>query len=137
MAEEEAHRKGSPPTHPDAVQGADGRWSNPDNTPLPVSASDLERYTYCPMSWYLATKGVSGQSEAIEKGKQQHQAIHDSMMDLKEHQFEAKRNLLIWQWWYAIIVVLLIDTMAMQYICLLYTSPSPRDRSLSRMPSSA
>ena len=23
------------------------------------------------------------------------------------------------------------------YICLLYTSPSPRDRSLSRMPSSA
>ena len=24
-----------------------------------------------------------------------------------------------------------------QYICLLYTSPSPRDRSLSRMPSSA
>ena len=25
----------------------------------------------------------------------------------------------------------------MLYICLLYTSPSPRDRSLSRMPSSA
>ena len=27
--------------------------------------------------------------------------------------------------------------LAMPYICLLYTSPSPRDRSLSRMPSSA
>ena len=27
--------------------------------------------------------------------------------------------------------------MAKQWICLLYTSPSPRDRSLSRMPSSA
>ena len=27
--------------------------------------------------------------------------------------------------------------MALLYICLLYTSPSPRDRSLSRMPSSA
>ena len=27
--------------------------------------------------------------------------------------------------------------MRMHYICLLYTSPSPRDRSLSRMPSSA
>ena len=25
----------------------------------------------------------------------------------------------------------------MNYFCLLYTSPSPRDRSLSRMPSSA
>lgn len=116
MAEKGTGGKGSPPTHPDAVQSSDGRWSNPDNTPLPVSASDLERYTYCPMSWYLATKGVSGQSEAIEKGKQQHQAIHDSMMDLKGYQFEAKRNLLVWQWWYAIIVVLLIDTVAMQYI---------------------
>ena len=25
----------------------------------------------------------------------------------------------------------------LEYVCLLYTSPSPRDRSLSRMPSSA
>ena len=81
-----------------------------------MSASDLERYTYCPMSWYLAAQGVSGQSLAIEKGLEQHQAIHESMMSLKGHQFEAKRNLLIWQWWYAVIVVLLIDTLAIQYI---------------------
>ena len=30
-----------------------------------------------------------------------------------------------------------IDYQALSYYCLLYTSPSPRDRSLSRMPSSA
>ena len=30
-----------------------------------------------------------------------------------------------------------IDFKARYYICLLYTSPSPRDRSVSRMPSSA
>ena len=29
------------------------------------------------------------------------------------------------------------STLVFSYICLLYTSPSPRDRSLSRMPSSA
>ena len=29
------------------------------------------------------------------------------------------------------------DTMINHYICLLYTSPSPRDRTRSRMPSSA
>ena len=29
------------------------------------------------------------------------------------------------------------DAIAQEYICLLYTSPSPRDVSLSRMPSSA
>ena len=32
---------------------------------------------------------------------------------------------------------LAIDTEAMGLICLLYTSPSPRDATLSRMPSSA
>lgn len=116
MAEEGKGAKGSPPTHPEAKQDADGRWCSTDGKPLPVSASDIERYTYCPMSWHLATMGVSGQSAAIEKGKEQHQAIHESMMNLKGHQFEAKRNLLIWEWWYAIIVVLLIDTVAIQYI---------------------
>ena len=116
MSDDEGTSNGSPPTHPDAEQDRDGRWRLPDGTPLPVSASDLERYTYCPMSWYLAAQGVSGQSQAIEKGLEQHQAIHESMMSLKGHQFEAKRNLLIWQWWYAVIVVLLIDTLAIQYI---------------------
>ena len=116
MSDDEGRLNRSPPTHPDAEQDRDGRWRLPDGTPLPVSASDLERYTYCPMSWYLAAQGVSGQSQAIEKGLEQHQAIHESMMSLKGHQFEAKRNLLIWQWWYAVIVVLLIDTLAIQYI---------------------
>ena len=116
MPDDEGRLNGSPPTHPDAEQDRDGRWRLTDGTPLPVSASDLERYTYCPMSWYLAAQGVSGQSQAIEKGLEQHQAIHESMMSLKGHQFEAKRNLLIWQWWYAVIVVLLIDTLAIQYI---------------------
>ena len=116
MPDDEGRLNGSPPTHPDAEQDRDGRWRLPDGPPLPVSASDLERYTYCPMSWYLASQGISGQSQAIEKGLEQHQAIHESMMSLKGHQFEAKRNLLIWQWWYAVIVVLLIDTLAIQYI---------------------
>ena len=33
--------------------------------------------------------------------------------------------------------VLTLDNLPQPYFCLLYTSPSPRDRSLSRMPSSA
>ena len=34
-------------------------------------------------------------------------------------------------------IVYNVDKVANGYICLLYTSPSPRDRSVSRMPSSA
>ena len=37
----------------------------------------------------------------------------------------------------AVPLVGLFVVFLMSYVCLLYTSPSPRDRSLSRMPSSA
>ena len=38
---------------------------------------------------------------------------------------------------YVIMLLLLVGALAVIYDCLLYTSPSPRDLSTSRMPSSA
>ena len=107
---------GSPPTHPEATQDDEGRWRMPDGRPLPVSASDLERFTYCPMSWHLSATGTSGTSEAIEQGIAEHRSIHEAIVSFGEHRFQTRRNLLIWEWWYAVIVVLLIDTLAFQYI---------------------
>ncbi|RJU98241.1 MAG: Dna2/Cas4 domain-containing protein [Candidatus Poseidoniales archaeon] len=103
---------GSEATHPDAVEGEDGYWRGPDGVALKVSASDLERYTYCPLSWHLATSGHEGKSDAIEEGKQRHMEIHESMETMEMYRLKAKRNLLIWQWWFGIIVLLLIDTIA-------------------------
>ena len=40
-------------------------------------------------------------------------------------------------WFFAMSRIPLADVTAMNYICLLYTSPSPRDKRQSRMPSSA
>ena len=34
-------------------------------------------------------------------------------------------------------LILAVDVLALYIVCLLYTSPSPRDRQKSRMPSSA
>ena len=116
MSEDKGGINGSNPTHREAIQGEDGRWRTTDGKPLPVSASDLERFTYCPMSWHLAATGTSGESSAIDAGIKEHKAIHESIMDFKTHQFQAKRNLLILEWWYGIILVLLVDTLAMQYI---------------------
>mgnify|MGYP002865367876 FL=1 len=116
MSEKKRGTEGSSPTHRDAMKGEDGRWRTAKGKPLPVSASDLERFTYCPVSWHLAATGTTGKSSAIDRGIQKHQAIHESMMDFKGHQFRAKRNLLILEWWYAIILVLLVDTLAVQYI---------------------
>ena len=80
-------------------QREDGYWVNLQGIALPVSASDLERHTYCPLSWQLSKAGVSGEGDALKKGRRAHDQIHEN--------------------------------------CLLYTSPSPRDGLLSRMPSSA
>ena len=46
---------------------------------------------------------------------------------------EKLANRIVW-WGF---IPLLMASLLMQLVCLLYTSPSPRDRSLSRMPSSA
>ncbi|MDP6199207.1 MAG: hypothetical protein QF531_00410, partial [Candidatus Poseidonia sp.] len=104
--------KGSEATHPDAAEGEDGYWREPTGTALKVSASDLERYTYCPLSWHLSTSGHEGKSDAIEEGKQRHMEIHESMEAMEMHRLKARRNLLIWQWWFGIIVLLLVDTIA-------------------------
>ena len=52
------------PTDPNATVDAEGYWKRENGDCLPVSASDLERYTYCPLSWSLAAHGHAGQGEA-------------------------------------------------------------------------
>ena len=57
--------------------------------------------------------------------------------------YPTPKNLNYWWTFGGILTFCLITqivtglTLAMHYICLLYTSPSPRDGLLSRMPSSA
>ena len=58
---------GTPPTHADATEGNDGYWRNERGEPLNVSASDLERFTYCPLSWHLAATGHAGKVRPLTK----------------------------------------------------------------------
>ena len=48
-----------------ANRSDDGTWRDENGIALPVSASDLERHEYCPLSWALSRQGNSGQGEAI------------------------------------------------------------------------
>ena len=43
-------------TFSEGSEGPDGFYLDSEGSPLPVSASELERYTYCPVSWRLAKK---------------------------------------------------------------------------------
>ena len=97
------------PTHPQAILSEEGFWRDEKGEFLAVSASDLERYTYCPLSWSLATRGHAGKGKEIVKGQEDHKKIHEVYSKYEMLRIQTKRNLIIWQWWYAIILVLVID----------------------------
>ena len=107
----------------DAKLCKDGFWRDSKNSPLRVSASDIERHAYCPMSWSLARQGNSGQGEAIEEGKNKHAEIHKKVLEFQEKQILFKRHLLIWTWWFTVIIALIIDSIAFIVIDDIVVSP--------------
>jgi CRISPR/Cas system-associated exonuclease Cas4 (RecB family) len=107
----------------DAKLCKDGFWRDSENKPLKISASDIERHAYCPMSWSLARQGNSGQGEAIIDGKEKHAKIHKKVTEFQEKQIQFKRHLLIWTWWFSVIIALVIDSIAFIVIDDIIVSP--------------
>ena len=107
----------------DAKLCKDGFWRDSKNSPLRISASDIERHAYCPMSWSLARQGNSGQGEAIFDGKEKHAEIHKKVTEFQEKQIQFKRHLLIWTWWFTVIIALVIDSIAFIVIDDILVSP--------------
>tara|TARA_B100000767_G_scaffold251303_1_gene254215 strand:- start:36 stop:1214 length:1179 start_codon:yes stop_codon:yes gene_type:complete len=94
-----------------AVESDDGFWRNKEGEALHVSASDLERHAYCPLSWSLARDGKTGRGEAISAGREKHAEIHEKVSGYKLKQNELKRALVIWSWWFAIIIIFISDAL--------------------------
>ena len=92
-----------------AEESDDGFWRDVNENSLHVSASDLERHAYCPLSWSLARDGNTGRGEAISAGREKHAAIHEKVKGFKEKQNELRRALIIWSWWFAIIIIFISD----------------------------
>ncbi|MGB2267585.1 MAG: CRISPR-associated protein Cas4, partial [Candidatus Poseidoniaceae archaeon] len=110
-------------TFTDAKRGPDGFYIDDSGTALPVSASDLERFMYCPLSWQLAKEGASGIGEAVEEGIEKHKEIHGEMSEFQEALIRMRRSLLIWSWWFGIIIAFAIDAFAFLYIDDMMNSP--------------
>jgi len=47
----------------------------PGKEVMGYSAADVERYVYCPLSWALARRGMSGVDEALQRGEADHAAV--------------------------------------------------------------
>ena len=99
-----------------AKKSKDGFWRDSNNSLLRVSASDIERHAYCPLSWELAKKGNSGQGEAVELGKSKHAEIHEIVSEFKSKQSQFRRQMIIWTWWFTVIIAIVIDSVAIMMI---------------------
>ncbi|RJU99246.1 MAG: Dna2/Cas4 domain-containing protein [Candidatus Poseidoniales archaeon] len=116
MAEESLVSNGSKNGPYEARLHNDDIWRDESGVALRLSASDLERHEYCPLSWALSREGNSGQGEAIEAGIQKHAEIHAQMEAFKQMKFKSRRATIIWTWWFSITVVFVIDGLAFNYI---------------------
>ena len=47
-----------------------------------ISASEMERYGYCPLSWHLDLKGIDAEGEEVDTGVAKHKEIGTSLKDL-------------------------------------------------------
>ena len=99
-----------------AKKSKDGFWRDSNSNLLRVSASDIERHAYCPLSWELAKKGNSGQGEAVELGKTKHAEIHNRVSEFKMKQSQFRRQMIIWTWWFTVIIAIVIDSVAIMMI---------------------
>ena len=118
-------------TFAEGSEGPDGFYIDPKGNPLPVSASELERHTYCPVSWRLAKEGAAGMGEAITTGIEKHKEIHQGMNEFQASLIKLRRELLIWTWWFGIIIAFAIDAAAFVYIDDLMNSPIEMAKILS------
>lgn len=108
----------------DAKSDADGIWRDSDGEALHVSASDLERHAYCPLSWHLARSGIRGDGEAVKKGALAHAEIHELMASYETARRTVVRELTVWSWWFGIILALVIDAASWYLIA---ENMSPKD----------
>ena len=57
-----------------------------------ISASEMERYGYCPLSWYLDLKGIDAEGEEVTSGVEEHKIIGDSLNDLIKEEEKSRET---------------------------------------------
>ena len=98
------------------TEGPDGFWFDSEGKILKVSASEIERYVYCPMSWRLENEGISAKGKEVQQGIKKHEQMHQIIVEKIEAQNEFTRNIVIWSWWFAVVLTLAADTAAFYFV---------------------
>ncbi|UCH89508.1 MAG: CRISPR-associated protein Cas4 [Thermoplasmata archaeon] len=70
------------------------------------SASDIERYGYCPLNWWQKYQGVTENGQNLEKGTQHHEKIAKDISSITERETIASRSQMS-MLWFAVVAILL------------------------------
>ena len=57
-----------------------------------ISASEMERYGYCPLSWHLDLKGVDAEGEEVNTGVEKHKKMGDSLKNLLVEEEKSRKT---------------------------------------------
>ena len=55
-----------------------------------ISAADIEKYGYCPLSWWLSWKDNRGGEEALKEGQTKHDGIAKSVSEVRKLELRAR-----------------------------------------------
>ncbi len=63
-----------------------------------ISASDVEKYGYCPLSWWLNESEKEVINESLKEGREEHKKIAGEIDEVKEKEEASKKfeNLILW-----------------------------------------
>jgi CRISPR-associated exonuclease Cas4 len=57
-----------------------------------ISASEMERYGYCPLSWWLGRTGVDAEGSEVASGLEKHQEIGASLKTLLQEEHKSRET---------------------------------------------
>ena len=89
-----------------------------------ISASEMERYGYCPLSWHLDLKGVDAEGEEVNTGVEKHMEMGDSLKNLlveEEKSRETSTTLMT-------VVAMIITLVSIALIVLLLSNDELREQ---------
>ncbi len=56
------------------------------------SAGAVEKFSYCPLSWWLSRGGVDDEEEALAKGERKHEVVVEDLKGIESHEISAKEH---------------------------------------------
>ena len=87
-----------------------------------ISASEMERYGYCPLSWHLDLKGIDAEGDEVNTGVEKHKEMGDSLKNLlveEEKSRETSTTLMT-------VVAMIMSLVTLALIILLISSSELR-----------